>query len=149
MPTGQYTRTEMHAGENHGMWKGDKAGYTAKHMWIQRQFGKADRCEECGLDKLPVGMKRYFDWVNLDGKYSRNRETWKKMCKKCHTKLEMHRISRGEKQGSSKLTEIQVIEIRNMKDKNPNIFNTRIAKMFNVNKSTINRILRRVTWAHI
>mgnify|MGYP001566361475 CR=1 FL=1 len=71
-------------GKNHYKWRGSKVGYRALHSWIVRYFGKANHCEECGLDRIPEGMKRYFQWANLSGKYKRDIKDWKQLCVKCH-----------------------------------------------------------------
>lgn len=71
-------------GENNPSWKGDKVGYYGLHCWVRKQLGKANHCEECGLDKIPDGMKRYFQWANKSHKYKRDLKDWKQMCIKCH-----------------------------------------------------------------
>ena len=58
MTSGKYPRTKQmmtgknpnshHLGEKNGSWKGEKAKYTAKHMWIRARLGKANHCEEFG-----------------------------------------------------------------------------------------------------
>ena len=67
-------------------WKGDKVGYRSLHTWIIRKLGKANHCKSCGLDKIPKGKKRYFDWANISQKYKRDITDWKQLCKKCHGK---------------------------------------------------------------
>lgn len=70
--------------EKSATWKGDKVGYDALHSWVNKNLGKANHCEECGLDKIPKGMKRYFDWANISKEYKRILTDWKQLCKKCH-----------------------------------------------------------------
>lgn len=70
-----------YSGKNHYMWKGDKAGYFAKHAWIQNKYGKASKCENCGV----VNEKRYH-WSNIDHKYRRNIKDWRQLCASCHKK---------------------------------------------------------------
>jgi len=54
---------------------------------------------------------------------------------------------KGEANHSAKLTEIQVLEIRNLHTRGfPQV---NIAKMFNVHKATINDIVIRKNWAHL
>jgi hypothetical protein len=38
----------------------------------------------CGLDKIPDGKKRYFDWANISGEYLRDFSDWQQLCKLCH-----------------------------------------------------------------
>ncbi len=52
---------------------------------------------------------------------------------------------KGEKHGMSKLTEEQVIEIRNIKNKTLK----EIAKMFNVSIGCITGIINRINWKYI
>lgn len=63
-------------------WKGDKVGYKGVHHWVVREFGPA-KTHECGICKGSKNSKRN-EWANLDGKYTRNPETWMVMCKTCH-----------------------------------------------------------------
>ncbi|MFH2030829.1 MAG: hypothetical protein ABIJ40_09490 [Bacteroidota bacterium] len=79
---GKECRTKQ--GENHYAWKGDAVGYFALHAWIRRKWGKACRCEQCGLDKVPEGFSRFFQWANIDHLYKRNKDDWKQLCIKCH-----------------------------------------------------------------
>lgn len=51
----------------------------------------------------------------------------------------------GCRNGFSKLTEDQVIEIRSIK----NVSQYEIAKQYNVGQATINRLVRRISWNHI
>ncbi len=68
-------------GEGHANWKGDKAGYIPKHLWIQRQKGKPTKCENCDRD----GLKgKQIHWANKDHKYRRGLEDWLRLCAKCH-----------------------------------------------------------------
>lgn len=55
-----------------------KVGYYAVHDWLQVNFGKASKCEECGSDKN-------VQWAKLKGKtYLRKRENFWQLCAKCH-----------------------------------------------------------------
>ena len=53
----------------------------------------------------------------------------------------------GEKNKSSKLTEKEVLEIRELHKQGMNCLT--ISKQYSVNNSTIDRILKRITWKHI
>lgn len=59
------------------------------------------------------------------------------------------RSARGSKQGSSKLKEQEVIQIRKLKIANPSIKNADLGRMFNVHPWTINNIIRKDTWTHV
>jgi hypothetical protein len=70
-------------GEENKCWKGDKAGYGAKHMWVRKMFGQAKNysCMFCGFK----GEKgRRIEWANISGKYRREPKEWTTLCKKCH-----------------------------------------------------------------
>ena len=64
-------------GEKNPHWKGDNISYTSLHGWINNNFGKPVKCENCGGDKN-------LDWSNKDHNYSRERKDWQVLCKKCH-----------------------------------------------------------------
>ena len=72
-------------GETSRRWKGQEAGYVAKHLWIVKHYGKADKCEQVGcVFKNP---KRY-EWHNIDGNYSRDRQDYVMLCPSCHRKID-------------------------------------------------------------
>ena len=58
-------------------------GYYSLHSWIQRKFGKKNNCENCGDTKA----KRY-EWVNVTDEYTRERKNWKRLCSRCHHKID-------------------------------------------------------------
>lgn len=62
-------------------WKGDAAGYVAKHLWLVKHFGKADRCEN---QKCTFKFPRRYEWANLTGDYKRLRSDWIRLCPSCH-----------------------------------------------------------------
>ena len=88
MPAGIYKRTkEMYlsrSGENHHSWKGDTVGYGALHDWIKKENGVASMCEKCGINKIPEGKKRWFEWSSKKKKPSRDKKNWWQLCVKCH-----------------------------------------------------------------
>lgn len=75
---GSGSRLPKLVGENNKNWKGDDAGYGAKHDWVRSRFGKPNKCEFCGT------TKSRFEWANVSGQYKRVRSDWKRLCKKCH-----------------------------------------------------------------
>lgn len=77
----------MRGTKNYG-WKGEKVSYRTLHHWIERLRGKAFFCEDCGLDKIPKGKKRYFQWANISHQYLRILEDWKQLCYKCHKQFD-------------------------------------------------------------
>ena len=71
----------IHKSENHGMWKGDKAGYSAIHYWVQRYKPKSEVCEICGESgKLELS--------NKTGKIIRDIDNFQYVHHKCHKKYD-------------------------------------------------------------
>jgi hypothetical protein len=60
-------------------WKGDEAGYVAKHLWIIKHFGKANHCS---IDATHSGKR--FEWHNISGRYKREVEDYIQLCPSCH-----------------------------------------------------------------
>lgn len=69
-------------GEKNHMWKGDKASYAAKHHWIENIKGKPTMCEFCGA------VEGRFDWCSINHVYSRDENTWIRLCRQCHVNLD-------------------------------------------------------------
>ena len=70
-----------HSGERSVEWKGDDAGYQAKHMWIRKQLGTPSECENCTLKS---SNSRQFHWANISGEYKRDLSDWVRLCVSCH-----------------------------------------------------------------
>jgi len=66
-------------GEKHPNWKGDKAGYSAIHIWVKSRKKRPEMCEECGKKK-----NYSLHLSNVDHKYSRNIEDYRYLCASCH-----------------------------------------------------------------
>ena len=76
-----------HKAEKSNWWKGDSVGYRALHQWLQREFGKADRCENPQCEHK---IKK-FEWALLKGKkYERKRENFWRLCQSCHAKYDFN-----------------------------------------------------------
>lgn len=65
-------------GKNHPLWKGNEAGYRAKHNRIVARKGRATKCIFCEKD-----MGR-IHWANIDHKYTDNPDDYIALCPKCH-----------------------------------------------------------------
>ncbi len=59
------------------MWKGDKVSYYSIHEWIANRKPKPKLCEKC--KKKPP-----YDLANISGKYKRDINDFKWLCRKCH-----------------------------------------------------------------
>lgn len=74
------------SGENSHTWRGDGAGYHAKHKWIYKEKGRA-KYHECSLkDKTCRGKTQ---WTNISGKYKRDISDWQVLCQSHHTRFDM------------------------------------------------------------
>lgn len=84
-------------GDKARRWRGEKAGYAAKHIWIVKHYGKADRCEQkgCSYPKVVDAGRRIiekpsrYEWANISGEYKRDRSDWVMLCPSCHRKIDM------------------------------------------------------------
>jgi len=70
--------------ENSHAWKGEKAGYRAKHMWIISRRGSPNYCEHCKRND-----KRMYNWANVDHKYKRIIGDYMRLCVSCHRKYDI------------------------------------------------------------
>lgn len=70
-------------GSKHHLWKGKDALYITQHQWIARNYGKANKCENCHTKTA----KRYH-WANISGEYRRNLKDYKQLCVSCHRKFD-------------------------------------------------------------
>jgi hypothetical protein len=85
--TEEHKRKIGRKGSKNASWKGDKATYSVKHLWIVREKGKAKDgvCVDCGNNK-DEGSR--LEWSNKDHKYKRNVNDYDIRCKKCHIKFD-------------------------------------------------------------
>lgn len=63
--------------EKNPMWKGNKAGLDAIHVWVLRNKPKPKLCENC--KKTPPK-----DLANISQKYKRDINDFEWLCRKCH-----------------------------------------------------------------
>lgn len=66
-------------GSKNGMWKGDNVGYISLHEWIKKHKPKPEFCEKCKINKP-------YDLANISGKYKRDVNDFRWLCRKCHMK---------------------------------------------------------------
>lgn len=69
-------------------WKGEEGGYSAKHKWLYKYYGKANRCENIYCESV---NKKMFHWANISGEYKRNRKDFLMLCVPCHRTLDRSR----------------------------------------------------------
>ncbi len=121
--------------------------YWRAHDWVKYHFGKPQRCEDCGLDKIPEGMKHYFDWANVSRNYLRERSDWRRLCKKCHSKLDHPYGKWGEEHHSAKLKEKQVRVIKWALHYGVPPY--RVSKWFKVSDTLIRQIITGRCWKNV
>lgn len=94
---GVNTWTKTRFGNKSSAWKGDSACLMAKHSFISRTKGTPSKCEHCGTEN-----EKWYDWANIDHKYSRNLEDYIRLCRKCHRKYDYdnHLSNIGSRGGS-------------------------------------------------
>ena len=63
-------------GKKNPMWRGDDAGYSALHIWVNNNWDKPEFCELCNVNTA-------YEWASR-GRYTRNREDWYCLCRSCH-----------------------------------------------------------------
>jgi len=72
-------------GKNHPNWKGNKAKYSAIHMWIKLHKTRTGKCANCGK----TGNNKQIHWSNIDHKYRRNLDDYVERCVPCHKKYDL------------------------------------------------------------
>lgn len=78
-------KTGINLNENHRLWKGEKASYSAKHYWISRKLGKPQKCTSCGT----IEAKK-FEWANVNQQYKRDINDYIRLCTSCHRRMDGH-----------------------------------------------------------
>lgn len=59
-----------------------KPTYVAVHFWLNKNYGKAIRCENPNCKKI----SKRFEWAQLKGKpCDKNRDNFWQLCKSCHS----------------------------------------------------------------
>ncbi len=91
-------RPDIKSGESSPSWKGEKAGYYAKHWWMKKEFGNPSKCAHCEIIGKFLKINSKFqkkrwniDWANISRKYIRNRKDWLGLCRSCHKKYDAKR----------------------------------------------------------
>lgn len=71
------------SGEKNYQWLGDFPSYTAAHQWMSKTCGKPNYCEICKSTNA-----KHYDWACKNGKYSRNRKDYMRLCRSCHMRYD-------------------------------------------------------------
>jgi hypothetical protein len=71
-----------HLGDKTKVWKGNQAGKSALHKWLNSVKSKPKLCEECH-------KKKKLELANIKNhNYTRNPKDYKWLCHKCHSKFD-------------------------------------------------------------
>ena len=117
-------------------WYKDKVYYKAHRFSYELKYGKIENglfvCHKCDNPKC-VNPEHLFLGTSAENTKDRN---------------DKGRSAKGEKQHSAKLTEHQVLEIRN-KYITGNYTQIQLANEYNVHDTTISKIILKKLWKHI
>lgn len=112
-------------GEKNPQWKGEKVGYQALHEWVRNRKPKPEFCERCKKRKA-------YDLANISGKYKRDVNDYKWLCRSCHMKSD-NRLFNLHKNNQLKL-DLKLIDHKRNIEKKPIHL---IAKEMNVSYTAI------------
>lgn len=73
--------------ENVYSYRGEDAGYHAKHHWVAKKLGTPSYCEICKTTK-----RQRYEWSNKSGKYRKNVSDWQRLCVRCHRNFDKKEI---------------------------------------------------------
>lgn len=133
-------------GESHPNWTGDKPKYWAVHTWVHKKYGNATKCEFADNT-----CSTHYEWSNKSREYFRDRSDWQELCVSHHRRYDGHMFAvqrKGEDVGTSKLSEAQVKQIRQLYAQG-DYSQRRLASRFTVTQANIYNIVNRHTWTHI
>ena len=92
----RYIKGHILRGQNHHGWRGDAVSYRALHTYLSSHYPKTGVCEECG------GSGSRTEYALIKGReYTRNREDYRELCKRCHNVYDEVGGSRWRKAVSS------------------------------------------------
>ena len=83
--------------EQHPNYRGGNISYRRFHQWLDKNFGKANKCEnkKCTYPQITARKKilykpSRFHWALLSGKnYQRKRENYVMLCALCHSRYDV------------------------------------------------------------
>lgn len=129
------------------VWPFSRTGKGYGQIWYDSKMRAVHRevCErEHGAPPTPKHEAAHLCGKGHEGCVNRKHLAWKTRAENEADKLVHGTSNRGERHKLTKLTEAQVFEIREAQETK-----AAIARRFGVSRTTINRILNRITWAHV
>jgi hypothetical protein len=89
--------------KSHHAWKGNSVGHSSLHAWIRNEYGNAYKCE----NKYCDNSSSVFEWANISGKYLRERNDFKMLCRKCHSIMDKGIFCKNGHRRTNENTKIQ------------------------------------------
>ena len=134
------TRPDYH-GDANPKWRGNNAKYLARHVRVRTARGKASGHDcECGLQA--------FEWAHVHDTDPFDVQNYRPMCVKCHRAYDKPMVLRGESHPLTKLTESNVLVIRERYATGKET-QTALAAEFGVLQGTIHKIVSGKTWREV
>lgn len=67
-------------------WRGDRAGKSAVHVWLNVNYGKPSLCENVKCEH----KSDFYDWAKkTDKPYEKKRSSFLRLCRSCHLRYDM------------------------------------------------------------
>ena|ERR1035437_2326667 len=78
------------------LWKGEGVSYYAIHLHLVQYYGKASKCQnrKCIYPRFNskgvyIEKPKRYEWANMTGNYTRNKEDYKQLCPSCHRQFDL------------------------------------------------------------
>lgn len=153
-----YSERDMPKGASNPRWTGAQASYYAIHQRLKRARGRAraHRCTDCSGPASQWSYTRTNGPGHREceiGPYSVDLADYDPRCVSCHKKFDLResggidttKLPHGEKKVGHKLTEVQVVEIRERCTRGESF--PSVAGDFGLNPSTVSNIAYGVRWS--
>jgi hypothetical protein len=82
--------TAAKRGAGNPNWLGTEASYKAIHIWLNRNHPRTGVCDKCFA-------RGKTDYAKIGEAYTRNRDDYRELCRRCHMAFDSELRSRNEK----------------------------------------------------
>jgi hypothetical protein len=121
--------THYQHGEDRYNWTGDDAGYEPRHKRVRKLRGKAaGPCEQC------AEMAGIFEWAQVHDSDGLDPMDYMSLCHACHSAYD------------SKLSDVDVAEIRALWQKPDHPFQYQIGEMYGIDQGYVSNIVNFKRW---
>jgi len=129
--------------------------YSGIHLWLFKNYGKANQCQASLLGLVCKGVSKKFEWAKLKGKkYKYKRENFIQLCISCHKNYDytlewrknLSNTHKGILNTKARLNPQIVKQIRELKNK---IHSKEILKKFNLDYSHLSKIWKVKIWKEV